>query len=84
MEGHLLLCVQLYYYSDTGINVFVGYWMSDKPIVQQELASELAELLLTITKTSSALAFLRGFWEMTVREWTGIDRLRRVSVAFSS
>lgn len=53
-----------------------GFWMSDKPLVQQALATELAELILTITTTSASLAFLRGFWETTVREWNGIDRLR--------
>ena len=52
--------------------------MSDKPLVQQALASELAEILLTIESTTSSLAFLRGFWETTVREWNGIDRLRYV------
>ncbi|KAG6910530.1 hypothetical protein DXG01_009949 [Tephrocybe rancida] len=56
--------------------VFYGFWMSDKPLVQQALATELADLVLNITQTSSALAFLRGFWEMIVREWNGIDRLR--------
>ncbi|KAH9486505.1 Ribosomal RNA processing protein 1-like protein B [Psilocybe cubensis] len=56
--------------------IFYCFWMSDKPLVQQALATELAELLLTITSTSASLAFLRGFWETTVREWNGIDRLR--------
>jgi len=56
--------------------IFYSFWMSDKPLVQQALATELAELVLTITTTSSSLAFLRGFWETTVREWNGIDRLR--------
>jgi len=56
--------------------IFYCFWMSDKPLVQQALASELAELILTITNTPSSLAFLRGFWETTVREWSGIDRLR--------
>ncbi|KJA25902.1 hypothetical protein HYPSUDRAFT_134377 [Hypholoma sublateritium FD-334 SS-4] len=56
--------------------IFYCFWMSDKPLVQQGLASELAELLLTITSTSTSLAFLRGFWQATVREWNGIDRLR--------
>ena len=50
--------------------------MSDKPLVQQALASELAELVLIITTTPSSLAFLGGFWETIVREWNGIDRLR--------
>jgi ribosomal RNA-processing protein 1 len=52
--------------------------MSDKPLVQQALASEIAELILTINSTSSSLAFLQGFWEMTVREWGGIDCFRCV------
>lgn len=55
-----------------------GFWMSDKPLVQQALASELAELILTIHSTAASLAFIRGFWETTVREWNGIDRLRYV------
>jgi ribosomal RNA-processing protein 1 len=52
--------------------------MSDKPLVQQALASELAELVLTISTASLALEFLKGFWEAIVREWNGIDRLRYV------
>lgn len=50
--------------------------MSDKPLVQQALSSELADLLLLISSTESAFAFLAGFWEAIVREWNGIDRLR--------
>ncbi|CDO73074.1 hypothetical protein BN946_scf185007.g128 [Trametes cinnabarina] len=56
--------------------IFYCFWMSDKPLVQQALASEIAEILLTITKLSVSLEFLRGFWETTVREWNKIDRLR--------
>ena len=52
--------------------------MSDKPLVQQALATEIAGILLTIPKASSSLAFLRGFWESLVREWGGIDYLRYV------
>lgn len=57
----------------------LGFWMSDKPLVQQALASELADLLLTTRNTPSALSFLDGFWEAVVREWNGIDRLRYAS-----
>ncbi|KAK7058396.1 hypothetical protein VNI00_002030 [Paramarasmius palmivorus] len=56
--------------------IFYCFWMSDKPLVQQALASELAEILLAITSTQSSLAFLSGFWTTIVREWNGIDRLR--------
>ena len=57
-----------------------GFWMSDKPLVQQALASEIAELILTISSTTASLAFIRGFWHMTVREWNGIDLLRYVFI----
>ncbi|KAI0347723.1 Nop52-domain-containing protein [Trametopsis cervina] len=56
--------------------IFYCFWMSDKPLVQQALASSLAELLLSIPTPTTALEFLRGFWESTVREWAGIDRYR--------
>ncbi|KAI0318993.1 ribosomal RNA processing protein [Amylostereum chailletii] len=56
--------------------IFYCFWMSDKPLVQQALATELAELLLSIEPTTSSLDFLEGFWECLVREWSGIDRLR--------
>ncbi|KAJ3977866.1 Nop52-domain-containing protein [Lentinula raphanica] len=56
--------------------IFYCFWMSDKSLVQQALASELAELVLSITNTVSAFSFLNGFWETMVREWNGIDRLR--------
>lgn len=62
--------------------------MSDKPLVQQRLASDLSSLILSIdpvtdiskpgmsSKTTAGLDFVAGFWEALVREWAGIDRLR--------
>jgi ribosomal RNA-processing protein 1 len=59
--------------------------MSDKPLVQQGLATDLANMVLRINpvgastsgaQLSAALAFLEGFWVALVREWNGIDRLR--------
>lgn len=58
--------------------------MSDKPLVQQGLAVDLANLVLRINpvgaaegaQLTAALAFLDGFWTALVREWNGIDRLR--------
>jgi hypothetical protein len=50
--------------------------MSDKPLVQQALAAELADIVLKIPDPSSSLLFLKGFWHTVVREWHGIDRLR--------
>jgi len=50
--------------------------MSDKALVQQALASELANILLSIDQNAASLEFLAGFWRTIVREWEGIDRLR--------
>jgi Nucleolar protein,Nop52 len=58
--------------------------MSDKPLVQQALSSELAELVLIISTTSESLSFLKAFWEATVREWNGIDRLRSDGLRLAS
>ncbi|KAF8746815.1 Nucleolar protein,Nop52, partial [Rhizoctonia solani] len=54
--------------------LFYCFWMSDKPLVQQDLSSELANLVLVIPTLDSAIGFIRGFWEAIVREWSGIDR----------
>ncbi|KAI0073121.1 ribosomal RNA processing protein [Panus rudis PR-1116 ss-1] len=56
--------------------IFYCFWMSDKPLVQQALATEIAEILLMIPSINASIGFLRGFWEAIVREWGGIDRLR--------
>lgn len=58
------------------VTLFVGFWMSDKALVQQALASELANILLSIDHNSASFEFLGGFWRTIVREWEGIDRLR--------
>lgn len=65
--------------------------MSDKPLVQQALAADLAELVLLInpaepagasdedvqqTRFGAAVAFLEGFWASMVREWEGLDKHR--------
>jgi len=50
--------------------------MSDKALVQQALASELANILLSIDNNAASFGFLEGFWRTIVREWEGIDRLR--------
>jgi Nucleolar protein,Nop52 len=79
MEGSFLLyafgSVTRQFYELTW-QPYSGYWMSDKPLVQQALSSELAELVLTISTMPASLSFLGAFWEATVREWNGIDRLR--------
>lgn len=61
--------------------------MSDKPLVQQQLAQTLADLTLDVRpksrsrngrveRTRAALCYLRGFWHAIVTEWYGMDRHR--------
>lgn len=50
--------------------------MSDKPIVQHELAKTLAALLHTPPSAGASLLFIQAFLKTIVREWPGIDRYR--------
>jgi ribosomal RNA-processing protein 1 len=85
LENEFEWRVNSFFFLDT------GFWMSDKPLVQQALANHLASLLLDVRQKISkknpsrngrvgrvkcALAFLKGFWETVTREWAGLDRLR--------
>lgn len=67
--------------------LFYCFWMSDKPLVQQRLANDLANLVLVHpTSTEEAgemsqramagLTFLEGFWDTLVAEWAGLDKHR--------
>ncbi|KAI8615827.1 nucleolar protein,Nop52-domain-containing protein [Chytriomyces sp. MP71] len=56
--------------------MFYCYWMSDKPLVQHELAERLAGLAISLEDSSKSLLYINGFWSILVREWFGIDRLR--------
>ncbi|GAA5826316.1 hypothetical protein JCM3770_005817 [Rhodotorula araucariae] len=67
--------------------IFYCFWMSDKPLVQQQLAQTLADLALDVRpksksrngrveRTRAALCYLRGFWHAVVAEWYGMDKHR--------
>jgi len=51
-------------------------WMSDKPLVQQRLATDLASLVDTL-HLDVVLPFLDAFWKIMAREWANIDALRK-------
>ncbi|KAG4098053.1 nucleolar protein,Nop52-domain-containing protein [Neocallimastix lanati (nom. inval.)] len=55
--------------------LFYCFWMSDKPLVQQQLSEKLASLILKIPD-EIAIKFIETFWKEIRLEWTGIDRLR--------
>lgn len=52
--------------------------MSDKPVVQHELAKTLASLLHEPPTAETSLLFIQAFLKTMVREWQGIDRFRYV------
>jgi ribosomal RNA-processing protein 1 len=55
--------------------LFYALWMTDRPLPQQRLATDLANLLHTM-KPECAIPWLRGFWTVVGIQWTGIDVYR--------
>ncbi|KAF9090573.1 hypothetical protein BGX23_005906 [Mortierella sp. AD031] len=55
--------------------LFYCVWMSDKPIIQQQLSETLSSLIIRVPR-ESVMAFIATFWETICGEWHGIDRLR--------
>lgn len=50
--------------------------MSDKPLIQHELARKLAALLHVLPSEEQRLYYVRAFFLTMNREWRGIDRYR--------
>ncbi|KAJ2617763.1 hypothetical protein H4S08_000143 [Coemansia sp. RSA 1365] len=55
--------------------LFYCFWLSDKPLVQQELSLSLASLTLAC-KDNNSVGFARAFWETLCREWFDVDKHR--------
>lgn len=51
-------------------------WMSDKPLPQQRLARDLADLVDALRTPENILNFIAAFWKTMAREWSVIDALR--------
>ncbi|XP_076822295.1 uncharacterized protein LOC143468783 [Clavelina lepadiformis] len=56
--------------------LFYCMWMSDKPLVQEELAISMAELLPLLRNVKTSMLYFETFLATMHREWRGIDRLR--------
>jgi len=52
------------------------YWMSDKPLIQEELADNIANIVSCFKHQESSVFFFKSFLITLGREWFGIDRLR--------
>ncbi|NXU72659.1 RRP1B protein, partial [Oreotrochilus melanogaster] len=56
--------------------LFYCMWMQDKPLLQEELASNMSQLIHVIQNTEARHLFIQTFWQTMNREWNGIDNLR--------
>ncbi|XP_055912128.1 ribosomal RNA processing protein 1 homolog [Eupeodes corollae] len=51
-------------------------WMSDKPLVQEELAENLGKLIECFTDIKAGVQFFGAFLRTMCREWFGVDQWR--------
>ncbi|NWU79156.1 RRP1B protein, partial [Onychorhynchus coronatus] len=56
--------------------LFYCMWMQDKPLLQEELAANISQLIHAFQNTEARHQFLQTFWQTMSREWSGIDNLR--------
>ncbi|NXL02977.1 RRP1B protein, partial [Mesembrinibis cayennensis] len=56
--------------------LFYCMWMQDKPLLQEELAENISQLIHVIQNTEARHLFIQTFWQTMNREWNGIDNLR--------
>ncbi|KAF9978991.1 hypothetical protein BGZ73_007878 [Actinomortierella ambigua] len=55
--------------------LFFCVWMSDKPVIQQQLSDTLSSLIMRVPR-EAVMHFISAFWETISAEWNNIDRLR--------
>ncbi|NXD81803.1 RRP1B protein, partial [Halcyon senegalensis] len=56
--------------------LFYCMWMQDKPLLQEELAGNISQLIHVIQNMEARHLFIQTFWQTMNREWNGIDNLR--------
>ncbi|XP_057361061.1 ribosomal RNA processing protein 1 homolog B isoform X2 [Manis pentadactyla] len=56
--------------------LFYCMWVQDEPLLQEELATSLSQLIHAVNNSEAQHLFIQTFWQTMSREWTGIDRLR--------
>lgn len=57
--------------------LYYNVWMSDKPLVQEDLAEQLAQLIDSFGgNTACSLAYFSAFMRTMCQEWFGIDQWR--------
>ncbi|XP_042637777.1 ribosomal RNA processing protein 1 homolog B [Orycteropus afer afer] len=56
--------------------LFYCMWVQDEPLLQEELANTISQLIHVVNNSEAQHLFIQTFWQTVNREWEGIDRLR--------
>ncbi|KAL1463164.1 hypothetical protein WDU94_014945 [Cyamophila willieti] len=56
--------------------LFFCMWMSDKPLIQEECAETISNLIHAFATEDSALSFIRSFYHSMCNKWSSIDVFR--------
>uniref|UniRef100_U3BDI5 Ribosomal RNA processing protein 1 homolog B n=1 Tax=Callithrix jacchus TaxID=9483 RepID=U3BDI5_CALJA len=56
--------------------LFYCMWLQDEPLLQEELANTISQLVHAVNNLAAQQLFIQTFWQTMNREWKGIDRLR--------
>ncbi|KAK1344288.1 hypothetical protein QTO34_014853 [Cnephaeus nilssonii] len=56
--------------------LFYCMWVQDEPLLQEELANTISQLIHAVNNSEAQHLFIQTFWQTMNREWKGIDRLR--------
>ncbi|KAM9697159.1 ribosomal RNA processing protein 1 homolog B isoform 2-T2 [Dama dama] len=56
--------------------LFYCMWVQDEPLLQEELANTISQLIHVVNNSEAQHLFIQTFWQTVNREWPGIDGLR--------
>ncbi|XP_057552111.1 ribosomal RNA processing protein 1 homolog B isoform X2 [Hippopotamus amphibius kiboko] len=56
--------------------LFYCMWVQDEPLLQEELADTISQLVHVANNSEAQHLFIQTFWQTVNREWPGIDGLR--------
>ncbi|XP_007452563.1 PREDICTED: ribosomal RNA processing protein 1 homolog B [Lipotes vexillifer] len=56
--------------------LFYCMWVQDEPLLQEELANTISQLIHVVNNSEAQHLFIQTFWQTVNREWPDIDGLR--------
>ncbi|XP_052020465.1 ribosomal RNA processing protein 1 homolog B isoform X2 [Apodemus sylvaticus] len=56
--------------------LFYCMWVQDEPLLQEELANIISQLIHVVSSLEAQHLFIQTFWQTMNREWQGIDKLQ--------